>query len=137
MSCSSTQRKKIAAMDRNNDGSSNFSSGSGDLSDYEKLREDNIRRNEASFRSFGCDPADYRICLSSSGLGSGDFNNYETIREDNIRRNEIYLSYLVFAPADNRRSSSSSGSGPGDVQRRFCCSNLLYTMRLSINMSSN
>ena len=124
---------------RDNDGSSSSSSGqgSGDLSDYKKLLDDNIRRNEMSLRSFGCDPADYRSSLSSSGSNSGDFNYYATLREHNIRRNEMLLSHLGFASADNGRSGSSSGLPPPimeDVQRRFCFLFFEFQLILILNL---
>ena len=74
MSGSSTKRKEIAVMDRDNDGSTSSSSGPGsdDLSDYEKFREDYIRRNEIYLSYLGFVPADNRRSSSSSGSGSGD-----------------------------------------------------------------
>jgi len=73
---------------RDNDGSSSSSSGqgSGDLSDYKKLLDDNIRRNEMSLRSFGCDPADYRSSLSSSERAEFERAEFEREREDVQRR---------------------------------------------------
>jgi hypothetical protein len=74
MSGSSTKRKGIAAMDRDNDGSTISSSGPGsdDLSDLEKRRAYNIRRNELFLSNLGFVPADNRRSSSSSGSGSGD-----------------------------------------------------------------
>jgi len=49
----------ILVIDRDNDGSGSSSSGpgSGDLSDYEKHRQDKIPRNELFFNCLGFAPA--------------------------------------------------------------------------------
>jgi len=128
MSGSSTKRKEIAVMDRDNDGSTSSSSGPGsdDLSDLEKRRAYNIRINEMFLSNIGIYPSKKRRSSSSSRPGSGDFIDNEKIRADCIRRNELFLNGLKISSGsddliDNEKIRRiSSGSSSGDVQRRFC-----------------
>jgi hypothetical protein len=99
-----------------NNGSTSFSSGpgSGDLSDYKKLLDDNIRRNELLLSHLGFASADNgvdtQIEIAKAQLEweraefereRAEFVEKQKLRENNIRRNELLLISLGFPPAEN------------------------------------